>query len=51
MLSDRKLLQLRRKEGETDEEFMDRNGLSPEDFQKWKKLTNDGANAILEAST
>jgi uncharacterized protein (DUF433 family) len=42
MVSVDKLVTLKRKQGETDEEFAKRWGLTMEEVQKWKRLTDDG---------
>lgn len=37
-----RLISLRKKTGETDDEFKTRFGLTDSDFEKWKELTANG---------
>jgi len=41
-MDDERLVQLRRKTGETDAEFVERFGLTEADLSRWKQLTADG---------
>jgi len=42
MVSLDRLVQLKKKENETEEEFRKRFNLTAEEYQKWKSATNDG---------
>lgn len=42
-MNDQRLIQLKKKKDENDEDFKKRFGLTDADFARWKELTADGA--------